>query len=75
MKGEDTFTNTEIQNIKELISKKVEATKEEQKSIRAKIRKIGFYYTDFSLSKHGYTVADFDSLICSGQIKINNDGE
>ena len=45
------------------------ATRGAQKGIRAKIRRIGFYYSDFS-DKKGYTVEDFDLLIRSGQIVI-----
>jgi hypothetical protein len=38
--------------------------------IRAKIRKLGFFFSDFSNSKDGYTISDFEALIRSGQIKV-----
>jgi GH18 family chitinase len=72
MKGKTTFTQTEVDKIKELIIEKLRTTPNKQKVIRDKIRKIGFYYTDFSQAKvkGGYTVEDFELLISSGMIKI-----
>lgn len=72
MKGQNTFTSLQVQTIKKLIAEKVIATPDKQKSIRCKIRKIGFHYSDFSSKKEGYTVADFEALIKSGQIKISD---
>src|SRR5690554_3035638 len=72
MKGQNTFTSSEIQTIKKLISEKVVATPDKQKGIRTKIRKIGFHYSDFSTKKNGYTVSDFETLIRLGQIKISD---
>lgn len=69
MKGKNTFTLTEVELIKRLINKKVVASKNEQKSIRDDIRNIGFYFSNYS-NKKGYTVADFEVLIHSGQIKV-----
>jgi hypothetical protein len=70
MKGRSEFTKTEIESIKKLISEKLEAESEKQNGFRKKIRKIGFYYSDFSSMRGGYTVAFFESLIGSQQIKI-----
>jgi len=72
MKGKNIFTSLEVKELIELIAEKVVATPDKQKGIRAKIRKIGFYYSDFSSKKDGYTVADFEALISSGQIKISD---
>ena len=72
MKGKNTFTSSEIQTIKKLIAEKVAETADKQKGIRAKIRKIGFHYSDFSAKKDGYTVSDFELLIRLGQIKISD---
>lgn len=71
MKGQNTFTGLQIQTMKKLIAEKVVATPDKQKGIRGKIRTIGFHYSDFSSKKGGYTVADFEALIRSGQIKIS----
>ena len=70
MKGKKIFTISEIEEIKKLIVEKLRATADRQKGIRNKIRKIGFYYSDFDSSKEGYTVADLDSLIRSGRITV-----
>ena len=72
MKGQNSFTSLQIQTIKKLIAEKVVATPDKQKGIRGKIRNIGFHYSDFSSKKDGYTVADFEALIRSGQIKISD---
>jgi hypothetical protein len=72
MKGQNTFTSLQVQTIKKLIAEKVVATPDKQKGIRGKIRNIGFHYSDFSSKKDGYTVADFEALIRSGQIKISD---
>jgi len=71
MKGRNRFTEREIARLQELIEEKVVATPSAQKRIRAKIRNIGFYWSDFS-DKKGYTLADFNSLIRTRQILINN---
>lgn len=62
MKGKSIFTNLEIEAISKLIAAKIEADSSTQKSLRAKIRKLGFYASDFGLGG-GYTVADFLSVI------------
>lgn len=72
MKGQNTFTSLQIQTIKKLIAEKVIATPDKQKGIRGKIRNIGFHYSDFSSKKDGYSVAGFETLIRSGQIKISD---
>lgn len=70
MKGQNTFTTSQIDQIKKLIADKVLATPDKQKGIRGKIRRLGFHYSDFSSKKNGYTVADFETLISSAQIKV-----
>jgi hypothetical protein len=69
MKGKDTFTPSEVEAIKLLIRRKLVATTNEQKGIRNKIRDIGFFWSDYSSDK-GYTVADFEGLIRSGQVRV-----
>ncbi|WP_276372704.1 hypothetical protein [Chryseolinea sp. H1M3-3] len=58
MKGRSTFTKAEADEIVKLIKKKLSAGTAEQKGIRAKIRVLGFYASDFGLSG-GYTERDF----------------
>lgn len=69
MKGKRKFTKNEIDLIKYLIKQKCSADRNTQKTIRNKIRKIGFYYTDFSNTK-GYTPEGFEELIQTGDIKV-----
>lgn len=75
MKGKNVFTSTEIESIKKLIIEKLKATPTKQKGIRDKIRKIGFYYTDFDASKGNYDVNFIEELLQSGKIRIKVNGE
>ena len=43
MKGKDTFTVQEIELLKNLICQRVNADRSTQKSIRSKMRQIGFF--------------------------------
>jgi len=69
MRRKTEFTEFEANQIRKLIDKKLVASNNEQKTIRNKIRSLGFYFSDFS-SKKGYTVQDFEDLIKTGEIKI-----
>lgn len=72
MKGKNTFTEEEAHKIRALISEKLRTPSDKQVSVRNKIRKIGFYYTDFrqNIIPGGYRVEDFDELIETGEIII-----
>jgi len=74
MKGKTKFTEFEATQIRKLINQKLNASKNQQKTIRNKIRSFDFYFSDFS-SKKGYTVQDFDNLIKTGEIRILGKGE
>lgn len=72
MKGKTTFTKTEADEITRLINAKLRADSTEQKGIRNKIRKLGFYASDFGFHD-GYTVEQFLSvakIIGSPNIKV-----
>ncbi len=58
MKGKSTFTKTEADAIIALIREKLKSDTVKQKSIRNKIRRLGFYASDFGLGG-GYTEHDF----------------
>ncbi len=75
MTHKSTFTRKEIQEIKRLIAEKLCAKPDKQKAIRDKIRKIGFYYSDFGTRKDGYTVEDLETLIRSGRVKVAGDDD
>ena len=62
MKGKSIFTKKEADEIIALITQKLKASASEQKKIRDKIRKLGFYASDFGIGG-GYTVADFKKVV------------
>lgn len=58
--------------IRDLLSAKGRAGRSEQKTIRRKLRDIGFRITDFDRSYRGFTVADFDRMVGAGRIVIRD---
>ena len=62
MKGKSVFTKQEADEIIALIRQKVLAAQPEQKRLRDKIRKIGFYASDFGIGG-GYDEKDFLSVV------------
>jgi hypothetical protein len=61
MKSNPFFTKAQAESIIDLIKKKLKADASAQKSIRSKIRKLGFYSSDFGF-RDGYTVEQFLSV-------------
>lgn len=71
MKGKREFTRREISEIRFLIRQKELASSTEQERIRYKIRRIGFYWSDFNFGKsEEYNMDNFDKLISNGIIRI-----
>ena len=71
MKSKTNFTKREYETIVQLINEKLKANyKNEQKSIRNEIRKIGFYFEDFYDRSVTYDIDAFLNVINSGKIKI-----
>lgn len=69
MKGKDTFTQTEISELRNLINERIKAERSRQKEIRAKMRNIGFYGSD-DFGIIDLQPSDFELLINSGRIKV-----
>lgn len=69
MKGKDTFTQTEISELRNLIKERIKADRSRQKGIRAKMRTIGFYGSD-DFGVNDMQPSDFERLINSGRIKV-----
>lgn len=70
-RGKTIFTKEEATEIIALINEKLNSDTNKQKAIRDKIRKIGFYFSDFhTLGKDEYNVECFTDLIKSGEISI-----
>ncbi len=73
MKGKNTFTQLEISELRSLIRERIKAERSRQKSIRARMRRIGFYGShDFGFID--LQPEDFDRLISSGRIKVLGQG-
>jgi hypothetical protein len=66
------FTCSETEELRTLLAELRWAEPTRQKTIRAKMRRIGFYITDVSHDVDGFTLSDFDSLIRLGTIIVND---
>lgn len=65
------FTSAEAERIRNALHELRAADRDRQKSIRASLRRTyGFYITNFDCSRKGFTVADFDYLVASGEISV-----
>ena len=71
MKGKGIFTKSEIDELERLIILRNNAQASDQKSIRQRMRKIGFYGQD-DWGIKDLKVSDLSSLIKSGRIKISD---
>lgn len=70
MKGKNTFTEKEIDELKRLITLRVNSTnKSEKKKLRDKMRKIGFYGGD-DWGINDCQIADLERLASEGRIKV-----
>jgi hypothetical protein len=70
--GRLRFTQSEIDELRTLLSELRRAEPTRQKTIRSKMRHIGFYITDVSHDGDGFTLSDFDALIRRGTITIGD---
>jgi len=72
-KGKSEFTPEEEERIIILLSILRDATREKQKQIRRKLRKnYGFYISNFTSSKKGFTKTDFEDLKKKRVVTIRN---
>ena len=71
MKRSNTFTEDEIEKIRNLLREKSKTLgKSDQKKIRDKLRQLGFYITDYDRSGQGFSLFDFKTLLHRGVIKV-----
>lgn len=69
MKGKNVFTQSEYDELERLVGLRVKASREDQKKIRNKMRRIGFYGgDDFGIKD--LTIDDLRSLRKSGLIVV-----
>lgn len=73
MKGRLTFTRAEIAVLLQLIRDKQTADRSRQKTLRARMRRIGFFIGDFSDDSDGFVEADFNELLHRGVIAVIDD--
>lgn len=73
MKGKTMFTRQEAAELRRLITEKQTADRSRQKTLRARMRAIGFYITDFVTDQRGFVVSDFDDLVSRGEIVISGE--
>lgn len=69
LKGKKTFTKAEETCIRQVLRILEE---HRTKANRDKLRNLGFYITDFTSSKKGFTESDFNDLIKNKDIKITD---
>lgn len=72
MKGRTTFTRQEAAELRRLIREKQTADRTRQKTLRARMRAMGFYVTDFATDQRGFVVSDFDDLVARGVIVVDS---
>ena len=70
--GRLQFAQSEIDELRGLLSELRRADPTRQKTIRSKMRRIGFYITDVSHDGDGFTLSDFDALVRRGTITIGD---
>jgi len=75
MRSKTYYSSEEINQIRQLLREKIQSSRSVQKSIRNKIRTIGFYISDFKSSKYGFTEEDFNLLLENEIIKQQNKSE
>lgn len=72
MAGRSTFTRDEIEELRSLLRELRRVDRGRQKSIRAKLRRNGFYITDFSHDADGFTASDLDEMISNGTVMVRD---
>jgi hypothetical protein len=67
------FSRSEIEKIKSLLDEVRRSDRVRQKSLRAQLRRLGFYITDYATDQAGFTRSDVDRLVARGTITIAED--
>jgi len=70
VRGRREFTSKEAAASRSLLQEKTRSDRAAQKYLRERIRRIGFYISEFKASGGGFTAADFDELASRGLISI-----
>ena len=72
-KGRNTFSPEEASSIRKLLAERGKADANEQKGVRNRLRRLGFYIKDFDQSNKGFEPGDFDNLVARGLVKIERE--
>jgi hypothetical protein len=72
MEGRNTFSSAEAELIRFLLREKSRALRSAQKSLRSKLRRLGFYISDYDSSQDGFSDVDFNNLVSAGRITITD---
>jgi hypothetical protein len=72
--GRLSFTPSEIDELRRLLREKQTADRSRQRTLRARMRRLGFYISDFSSDPAGFVVSDLDDLVSRGVITVVDDG-
>jgi hypothetical protein len=73
--GRSSFNPAEVDELRRLLREKQTADRSRQKALRARMRRIGFYISDFASDYKGFVVSDLDELIRRGTITVVDDPE
>jgi hypothetical protein len=71
--GRRSFTRKEVDELRQLFREKQTADASRQKVLRARMRRIGFYISDFSSDAQGFVVSDLDELVRRGTLTVVDD--
>lgn len=73
--GRSSFDTAEIEELRRLVREKQTADRSRQKALRARMRAIGFYISDFAAEPGGFVVSDLDDLMSRGVITVSGDAD
>ena len=57
-----SFTNRELDELGGLVREKQTADRDRQKALRSRMRRIGFYISDFTDDPKGFVASDLDEI-------------
>jgi hypothetical protein len=60
--GRSSFTRAEVDELRRLVREKQTADASRQKALRARMRRMDFYISDFAADPGGFVVSDLDEL-------------
>ncbi len=70
-KGRTEFTSAEAAEIRRLLAETRRSPRGGQKRLRDRLRRVGFFITDFDQSFKGFSSEDFDRLVAQGLVDID----